>query len=137
MLIPIKTAAEILQKKPGTLRRYCKQGMPHQPGGKGRGKAVLVDPEQARQWIGAEPDTQHLLTLACDLPQLLAQVIFQCWQHAEGHDKRKLAGVLTAVWYASSTELLDHLREKNSEVPDIQNPLPPEIEHLRKIARNV
>ena len=135
-MLPIKTAALQLAIPPGTLRRYCREGCPHRPGGKGRGKAQLVDPAAVRSWLGGSADTRHLLTLADDLPQLLATAIFESWRNENGPHKRALAGVLPAIWYSTCTQLLDKLREQNADVPDVQNPLPPEIEHLRKIALN-
>ena len=95
-----------------------------------------MDVEQARQWIGGEPDTRQLLALASELPQLLAASMFEHWRQSDGPHKRALAGVLPAIWYSTCTQLLDKLREQNADVPDVQNPLPPEIEHLRKIALN-
>ena len=136
MLISIEAAAEILKKKPGTLRRWCREGCPHTPGRRGRGKAQLVDPAVVREWIGGEPDTRQLLALASELPQLLAASMFEHWRQSDGPHKRALAGVLPAIWYSTCTQLLDKLREQNADVPDVQNPLPPEIEHLRKIALN-
>jgi hypothetical protein len=136
MNLPIEKAAIELGTKPGTLRRYCKQGMPHQPGGKGRGKAVMVDPAVARHWISAPPDARQVIALASELPGWIAKAIFNCWQEADGLDKRRLAGVLAAGWYMAAVTVLDGLREQNSAVPDISS-IPPEIQHLQKIARGV
>ncbi|MCR6651802.1 MAG: hypothetical protein NVV73_10085 [Cellvibrionaceae bacterium] len=136
MNLPIEKAAIELGTKPGTLRRYCKQGMPHQPGGKGRGKAVMVDPAVARHWITAPPDARQVLSIAGDLPSVLATAIFECWQQAEGVNKQRLAGVLAAGWYLAATAVLDRMREHNSAVPDISS-LPAEIQYLQKIARGV
>lgn len=136
MLIPIEQAAEILQKKPGTLRRYCKQGMPHRPGGKGRGKAQLVDPAVVRQWIGAPADDRAVLTLADELQRLLAASVWKCWERATVLNRRREAGIYAAIWYQCATDALDKLRDMSGKVRDVESEnCPPEIRRLLKIAR--
>lgn len=133
-LLPIAKAAEVLGERPGTLRRWIREGLPHQPGRKGAGGATLVDIESARSWRGASLGEQELLALANDIPRLLAASMFDCWRLCDGPDKTRLAGVLCVVWYSSTSVLLNHLREQNAAVPTVLTP-PPEIEHLNIIAR--
>jgi hypothetical protein len=132
--VSIAQAAALLNLKPGTLRRWCREGLPYQPGRRGRGHAAMVDPEQARQWIGSPADNRELLALAGDIQQVLAATMLECFKQSAGTDKRRIAGVFAATWYASSCALLDYLREKNSEVPDVKA-MPFEITYLQKIAR--
>lgn len=131
--MPVNDAARALGIRPGTLRRLCRQGLPHQPGRKGRGCTTLVDIERARQWIAQPLDQQQLLTLADDIPRILARATFACWQQIEGPSKRTAAGHFAALWYTGTTALLDQLREQNPAIPEVQAS-PPEIDRLRKIA---
>ncbi|NPU91914.1 MAG: hypothetical protein HPY82_08370 [Gammaproteobacteria bacterium] len=133
-LVSIEAAAEILQERPGTLRRYCKQGMPHQPGGRGRGKACLVDLQVCREWISAPPDTRFVLALADDIQRTLAASIWKSWEQATKLNRRREAGVFAAIWYQCTGDVLDHLRMLNRETPDVSEPYPPEITELLKIA---
>lgn len=140
--IPIEEAvAEIKANhghdiKPGTIRRWCREGCPHEKGGRGRGHATLVSVDEVLAWLAASQDQRQAIELANGVPDWIAKAIFNCWRDAEGMDKRRLAGILTAGWYAASTAVLDAMREKNSAVPDISS-LPAEIQHLQKIARGV
>lgn len=134
-MIPITEAAEQLKIQPGTLRRFCREGMPHRPGGRGRGKACMVDLHVCREWISAPPDTRFVLTLATDAQNLLAASIWKSWEQATKLNRRREAGVFAAIWYQVAADLLDHLRTLNHETPDIAKPYPPEIEALLKIAR--
>lgn len=132
----ISEAAIALKVKPGTLRRLCRQGMPHQPGGKGRGKACMIDIAVARRWIGGTADDRAVLQLAGELPQLLAKSIFDAWQKSYGPHKRALARALVGVWYLSANTLLERLRESNNQVPKFNGNPPTEIQDLCKIAQN-
>lgn len=136
-MLPIKTAARQLAIPPGTLRRYCKQGMPHQPGGRGRGNAQLVDPAVVRQWIGAPADDRAVLTLADELQRLLAASVWKSWKSNVKLNHRREATLYAAIWYQCATDMLDRLRKLNSEVPDVESEksYPPEIQQLLKIAR--
>ena len=132
--LPIADAARVLGERPGTLRRWVREGCPTiNPGRRGRGHAVLVDPGQIQRWRDGGREAL-LLEFASAMPGLLATATMQSWRQAEGIDKRRLAGILAAAWYASTTAALDHLRALCPGVPDVSS-LPPEIEHLRKIAR--
>jgi hypothetical protein len=133
----ISEAAIALKVKPGTLRRLCRQGMPHQPGGKGRGKACMIDIAVARRWIEGSADDRAVLQLAGELPQLLARSIFATWQKSYGPHKNALAGALAGVWYLSTNTLVEYLRECNSQIPKFDGNPPEEIQHLRKIAQKL
>jgi hypothetical protein len=135
VLIPIPEAARLLEIRQGTLRRWCREGLPHSPGQKGRGRKTLVDPERARNWRGAPIGERELLALANDMPIVLARAAYNCWIEVEGVDRRRLAGIASALWYSAATSVLDRMREDCPAVPDVQS-LPPEIDRLTKIARN-
>lgn len=75
-----------------------------------------------------------LLALADDVPEVIARAIAESWRLAEGIDKHKLAGVLTATWYVTATAILDYLRDQCPAVPELDK-LPEEVERLQKIAR--
>lgn len=134
-LLPIPEVAKLLGERPGTLRRWCREGMPHQPGRKGRGCQTLIDVEIARHWRGAPLDERAMLALAGEIPGILSRSMLERWKQCEGPDKRRLAGLIAAVWYEASASVLNRLREDNGAVPDVRA-LPPEIEYLRKIARD-
>ncbi|RZL68767.1 MAG: hypothetical protein EOP77_00135 [Variovorax sp.] len=74
------------------------------------------------------------LELAGIVPEVLAASIHDAWRMAEGLDKRRLAGVLSAAWYMAATGLLDSLRDGCKGVPEIVS-LPHPVERLKKIAR--
>jgi len=74
------------------------------------------------------------MEIADTLPEVLACAITESHRLAAGVDKRQLAGVLAATWAMVTTAALDHLRELNPHVPEVET-LPDEIERLRKIAR--
>lgn len=132
--LPVAEAAAELGVRPGTVRRWCRQGMPHQPGARGRGRALLVDVDVARQWLDSDPREALFLELADDLPRVLAGAAAEALRLADGQNKRALAGTLAAAWYLSTSAALDHLRASCPVIPELQH-LPPEIERLRKIAR--
>ncbi|WP_407352030.1 helix-turn-helix domain-containing protein [Luteimonas sp. R10] len=135
--LPVADAARILQVRPGTLRRWLREGCPAvRHGRRGRGQAALVDPEQVRLWRDAGDQQRAMLELAGIIPDLLADAAAESLQHAIGVDKRRLAGVLAAAWYVSAARLLDHMRGQCPAVPDVTT-IPEQIEVLRKIARNV
>ncbi|KAF1721963.1 terminase small subunit [Pseudoxanthomonas wuyuanensis] len=133
--LPIGTAAQQLGIAPGTLRRWVREGCPVAARGRrGRGHAVLIDPDAVLQWRGAGERERLLLELAGAIPGLLAEAAVESLRQAEGLDKRRLAGTLAATWYLSTTTLLDHLRMTCPAVPDLAE-VPEQIERLKKIAR--
>jgi len=133
-LVSLSVAAAELGEKPGTLRRWCREGMPHDKGGRGRGKATMVDVAVARQWADLPADTQHLMTLADELPRIMATAVFNRWCEFQGPDKRRLAGEMAVTWYICVTTLLDHLQALNPNVAEPEK-MPSEIDYLEKIAR--
>lgn len=132
--LPLHDAARALGIRPGTLRRWIRQGCPAQRGRRGRGNSTLVNPESVRQWREADPVGVAILEIADALPETLAGAIAQSHRLAQGIDKRQLAGILAATWVMVTTAALDHLRDLNPYVPEIET-LPDEIERLRKINR--
>jgi phage terminase Nu1 subunit (DNA packaging protein) len=133
--LPVKDAARVLNVPPGTLRRWVRSGCPVVARGRrGRGCALLIDPAEAMAWHRSSPAEAAILALADKVPDLLAGAIQTAWQSSSGIDKKRLAGILAATWYAGTTTTLDHLRESCPEVPELTR-LPEQIEVLRKIAQ--
>jgi len=85
-------------------------------------------------WRRASRSDALILELAGELPNVLAAASLQAFAQIEGSDKPRMAGVLAGVWYVAACTVLDHLRAKCPEVPEISS-IPPEVERLRKIAR--
>jgi len=135
--LPVLTAAAELGVPPGTLRRWVREGAPVVfRGRRGRGQALLVDPEAVRRWRVAGEREQIALELAGQVPEILAKAAADSLQLAQGLDKARLAGVLAGSWYLSASAVLDHLRAICPAVPFAEAmPMPAEIERLRKIAR--
>ncbi len=133
--LPVDAAARALGVPPGTLRRWIRQGCPQaQRGRRGRGHAQLVDPDHVRQWRAADPRAAAILAVAAAFPEIFADALVAAWQRSEGIDKRRLAGLMAATWYSTSTTLLDYMRKECPAVPDV-SALPEPIERLRNIAR--
>lgn len=133
--LAIDAAARELGVRPGTLRRWVREGCPTvQRGRRGRGLALVVDVAAVRQWREASERDAVTLELAGIVPEVLAASIHDAWRMAEGLDKRRLAGVLSAAWYMAATGLLDSLRDGCKGVPEIVS-LPHPVERLKKIAR--
>ncbi len=103
-------------------------------GRRGRGHAVLVDPDAVRQWREAGSRDAVVLELAAALPQVLAGAVEESWRQAVGIDKRALAGIAAATWFMAANAVADHLRTRCPHVPEVSQ-LPDEIQRLRKIAR--
>lgn len=135
--LPVDAAARELGVKIGTLRRWCREGCPTvRRGRRGRGHALLVDPEAVRQWRGADDREQALQKVAAAVPHILAGALYEVWRQAEGMDKRKLAIVTAASWDVSVSDLIDYLRSLESTIPETVE-MPESIERLVKIARGV
>lgn len=121
--------------RPGTLRRWLRQGCPTVTRGRrGRGNAALVDPEAVRQWRGAGERERVFLELADAIPEVLAGAAAESLRLAQGMDKKRLAGVLTAHWYLGTAAVLDRMREQCPSVPDL-TAIPDAVERLQKIER--
>lgn len=123
----------MLRVKPGTLRRWCRQGMPHQPGRRGRGHALLVRVADVRAWRQGDADALRLAQL---LPARIAAKIASQFDALDYPNRAKDARIWTVAWFCAASAALDALRELDSRVPEI-SALPPEIERLKKIAENV
>lgn len=135
--LPVATAAAELGVPPGTVRRWVREGAPvAQRGRRGRGQALLVDPEAIRGWRLAGERQQIALELAGQIPEILARAAAESLQLAQGLDKHRLAGILAGAWYLGASAVLDHLRGTCAAVPLAEAiPEPVEITALRKIAR--
>lgn len=134
--LAIPEAAAELGIPPGTLRRWVREGCPvAQRGRRGRGLAVLVSVPDVRAWRAADPCESQLLTLADELPHVLAGAAWQALCQVEGADKRRVAGLVAAFWFVTTTAALDHLRTKCPEIPELRC-VPETIERLQKIARS-
>lgn len=138
-LLTINEAAAALETRPGTVRRWIREGCPvARPGRRGRGHAAKVSLPAVRAWRDAQrADEKLAVELATTLPLVLGEAAYSGWRQIEGADKRRSAGLLAAAWYLMSSGALDHLRGRfpDAEVPEISS-LPEPIERLRKIARN-
>lgn len=133
--VTVATAAAVLGVPTGTVRRWVREGCPvAQRGRRGRGHAVLVDPDAVIEWRVAAGCDALLLQLAGAVPDVMAAAVVASWQQAQGIDKRQLAGISAATWYFTTTALLDHLREHCDSVPEVTR-VPDAIDRLRKIAR--
>ncbi|MGH8063230.1 MAG: hypothetical protein ACREO7_14590, partial [Pseudoxanthomonas sp.] len=133
--LPVPEAATAMGVRLGTLRRWISQGCPvASRGRRGRGHALLVDPEAVRQWRAAGATDAVVLELAASLPEVLAAAAVDSWQQAQGVDKRALAAITAAGWFVAANAVADHLRARCPAVPEVSS-LPEEIERLRKIAR--
>jgi hypothetical protein len=134
--VNVTAAARELGESPGTVRRWVRQGCPvASRGSRGRGRALLLDPEAVRQWRAATTGEALLLSIASAIPGVLADAMAESLRLAQGLDKRRLAGVLAGAWYLGASALLDHLRERCDQVPHVGDVLPAQIQALRKIAR--
>jgi len=136
-MIKITEAAKQLKISPATLRRYCREGMPHNPGKKGRGHSVMVDPQIVIEWVGASTDTHLAMRLADETSKVLARSVWECWQRATVLNQRREAGIFAAIWFQCKKNMLDHLREMDSDIPGMVEgeSHPEEIEALLKITR--
>ncbi|MCW5669400.1 MAG: helix-turn-helix domain-containing protein [Hydrogenophaga sp.] len=135
--LPIAEAAQVLGVPPGTLRRWCReQRFPvAQAGRRGRGCALLVDPEVVRKWRGADKHDALILELAQAIPDLLAAATEKAFIRIENEPaKRRLAGYFTAAWFQLATAVQDTLRERCASVPEVRM-FPEAIKRLQKIAK--
>lgn len=66
---------------------------------------------------------------------MVADAIWRVFIESSGAHKRALAGELAAVWYITTTALLDRLRAECPDIAGVEE-LPAKIAHLRSIFRN-
>ena len=132
--LPVNKAAAALDVTPRTLRRWMSQGCPvARRGARGRGRAALVDPQAVEAWRGnTSPDSRVVLTLASELPEVLAEAAWQSFLLVDGSDKRRIAGVVAGNWTVAASFVLDYLRQRHPDVPELQVQ-PEKIGKLRQI----
>lgn len=138
--LPVEQAAAAMDTPVGTFRRWMRRtDFPVvRAGQRGRGHAALVDVAKVREWrarVAAAPAGGAGLQ-AEELPGVLGQAFAEAFRKVEGPDKRRTAGLLAASWHTVATNLLEILRDRGQDVPEI-NALPEQIEQLLKIAHEV
>ncbi len=127
----------MLGVRPGTLARWVREGAPCvQRGRRGRGNALLIDPDAVRTWLGADTADALILELAATFPDVLATAAGDAFHLIEGPHKRATAGALAGAWFLAASAVLDHLRQRCASVGEIQA-LPDEVQRLQKIAKGV
>jgi hypothetical protein len=133
--VPLADAARELGVPPGTMRRWIRRGCPVAARGRrGRGHALLLDPDAVRAWRESSSADAVVLEIASAVPHLLADAAAESFQLVNGMDKRVAAAILTGGWYVAAHKVLDYLRKLNVAVPDLAA-IPEQIERLRKIAQ--
>jgi hypothetical protein len=132
--LPIKAAAERLDVAPGTLKRWIREGCPTaRRGRRGRGCATLVDPVAVAAWRSADGGGHDLLiALAGDLPELVADAVWQVQAVTDGPHRDAVAGALAACWYQVTLAIADRIRQDAPDAPE-PSALPEKIERLRSI----
>lgn len=134
--LPIAEAARVLGVPPGTLRRWCREGCPHVPGRRGRGCALLVDPDVVRRWQGADVSDALILELAQVIPEMVAVATEKAFNSIQNEPaKRRMAGYFAVVWFEGCTAVHDTLREHCASVPEVRS-FPEAIKRLQKIAKS-
>lgn len=127
--VAIPEAAQVLGVSDSTLRRWIAAGAPvARRGGRGRGNATLVDPEAVFAWLTECDATEAMRAFAGQVPELVAQAVWEAFRLAEGPHKRGAAELLATVWYLAASAVME---EAGAEAPEA---LPETIERLRKIA---
>lgn len=135
--IPVTEAAQVLGIRPGTLARWVREGCPVvQRGRRGRGCALLIDPEAVRRWRGATAVDAVLLELAGALPEVLAAAAENAHRLTDGPHKVAAAGVLAGAWYLMACAGVDLLRQRCPSVPEVRA-IPAPVARLQKIAKGL
>lgn len=135
--MPVEQAADAIPVSLGTLRRWMRRpGFPVvHAGRRGRGHVALIDVEAVRAWRD-RPAGADTGLLGAELPELLAGAFAEAFRKVEGNDKRRQAGLLAASWLTVTTNLLEVLRDRGQDVPEL-NALPEQIKKLLEIAHSV
>ena len=108
--LPVAAAAAELGVSERQLRRWLRDGAPQaRRGGRGRGRAALVDPAAIDAWRRQGEAEAALRALAGEVPELVASAVFEAHRMTEGPHKRALAGALSAAWYLATLALLERL----------------------------
>ena len=118
-VVKLTAAVDALGLPLGKLRRLVKEGMPtvrRANARGGRGSTTWLHLPTCRQWLAARQQPAHpvealLLTLASELPAVVAAGLDDAARLCDGPHKRDLLRVLPAIWYLTSTALRDHLNE--------------------------
>lgn len=118
-VVKLADAAPALNMKLGTLRRLIREGMPtvrRASARGGRGSTTLLHVPTARAWLAAkqrpaQPVEALLLTLASELPAVVAAALDDASRLCDGPHKRDLLRLMPAIWFLVSTALRDHLNE--------------------------
>ena len=133
--LSIPDAARALGVSPRAVRRMVERGAPvARRGGRGRGRATLIDVAALRAWQRPSGRLVAPVVLARMLPAAIGTAIAAAHREIDGPHKRAAAGVLAGAWYAASCAALDELRRLDADVPEI-DVVPDEIARLREIAR--
>lgn len=137
IVLPVELAAAAMNTPLGTFRRWMRRpDFPMvQRGQRGRGHVALVDVEAVKAWRD-RPAGADAGLLGAELPELLAGAFAEAFRRIEGPDKRRMAGVLVASWHTVSSHLLEVLRDRGQDVPELDY-LPQQIEQLLEIAHSV
>jgi len=133
--LSIPDAARALGVSPRAVRRMVERGAPvARRGGRGRGRATLIDVAALRAWQRPSGRLVAPVVLARTIPAAIATAIAAAYRDVDRSDKRALAGIFAASWYVASCAALDELRRLDADVPEI-DVVPDEIARLREIAR--
>ena len=117
--VKLADAAPALGVRLGTLRRLIGEGMPtvrRASARGGRGSTTWLHVPTARAWLAARqqparPVEALLLTLASELPAVVAAGLDDAARLCDGPHKRDLMRVLPGVWWLVATAVRDHLVE--------------------------
>lgn len=133
MTVSVPQAARELGLSVRTVRRAIANGAPVvRRGGRGRGRATLVDVDALKAWREGTADGR-LLAVAADVPALVAGAMFDVFIQLEGPHKRAAAGALAGAGYLATVAVLDRLRADVHDVPEIYA-LPEKLDRLRLIS---
>lgn len=123
--LPVPDAARMLNVRPGTLRRWIRQGCPVvERGRRGRGHAERVDPAAVAAWsrlsLGESSSDRDCLMhdLEAAIPGLVAEASLQALADASpltqgGAELGRLRNAVGASAQLSCAALLRYMREKS------------------------
>lgn len=132
--LTIPDAARALGVSVSSMRRMVENGAPvARRGGRGRGRATLIDLAALRAWQRPSGRLVAPVVLARTLPTAISAALATAYRDLDRNDKRALAGIFAAAWYVATCAALDELRALDPAVPELDD-VPEEIARLRKIA---